>query len=115
MELLTWTMQLMQSYGFSDVGDDSDFCSSIDFELHVMSVHVDVASPGMALIRINGVQVCHIIHVIQSVVDGSSTTTATVSMKHWDLKWPVFHALCSCPFPLLRKVMEESSGGGEDL
>ena len=30
-----------------------------------MSVHVDVASPGMALVRINGVQVRHIVHVIQ--------------------------------------------------
>ena len=30
-----------------------------------MSFHIDVASPGMALVRINCVQVCHIVHVIQ--------------------------------------------------
>ena len=84
-----------------------------------MSIHVDVASPGMTLIRINGVQVCHIVHVIQVCSRLRFTNYCDGLGETLGAEMAFFLASVALdqvsPFPLLRKAMEESSDGGGDL
>ena len=66
MELLGRMIELLQSNGFGDVvGGDSDFCSCFYFKQHIVSVHIDVTGSGMALVIVDSVQMCHIVHVVQ--------------------------------------------------
>lgn len=65
MELLGRTIALMQSNEFGDVvGDDSDFRSCVNLKPHIVSIHIDMTGPGMALVRVDRVQSCHVVQML---------------------------------------------------